>query len=96
MGLEDVLRISGLPIDGSLVIENEKITDVDKTGKEKVRELCFQYLGASLEFLNSLSWNVIAGEDGGVQNQEEEIVVKQDANNPMHQHDDQLLLTLHS
>ncbi|KAK8626139.1 hypothetical protein V6N13_133791 [Hibiscus sabdariffa] len=36
------------------------------------------------------SWNVIAGEDGGAQNQEEEKIAPQDANNPMQQQDDQL------
>ncbi|KAK8562535.1 hypothetical protein V6N12_010612 [Hibiscus sabdariffa] len=59
MGFGDVLRITGLPIDGSPVTGNEKITNAYKSGKEKARELCFHYLGKPMESMNNeirLSW----------------------------------------
>ncbi|GMI77277.1 MAIN-LIKE 1 [Hibiscus trionum] len=59
MGLGDVLRITSLPIDGSPVTGNEKIMDANKSGNEKVKELCFKYLGKFMEPMDTeikLSW----------------------------------------
>ncbi|KAK8504348.1 hypothetical protein V6N12_032850 [Hibiscus sabdariffa] len=50
----------------------------------------FHFVTCFLSILKLFSWNVIAREYGGVQNQEEEITAPQDANNPMQQQDDQL------